>query len=89
MPVLTVVANLVPDSVSLEHFCSAVEDEHSGFELAICLDAGGVEVALLDFELVPDSEGLLVFVACTLPWGILILSWSLVQLLPLVLLLPV
>ena len=61
MPVLVAVACSMPDLVSLVHFCSAGEEEHSDFELAICLAA--VEVALLDSGLVLGFEELLAIVA--------------------------
>ena len=63
MPVLVVVAYSVPDFSFLVHFYFAVEDEHSGSGLVVCLAAAAAEVVLPDFELVPDSEGLLVFAA--------------------------
>ena len=61
MHVLAVVAY----SASLVHFCyaAAVEDEHSGSELAACLATVAAEVVFPDSELVPDSEELLAFVA--------------------------
>lgn len=63
MPVLAVVACSLPDLVFLVHFCFAGEDEHSDFELAVCLATAAAEVVLLDSGLVLGFEELLAFVA--------------------------
>ena len=60
MPVFVAVACFA----FLVHFCFAVvEDEHFDSGLVACLAAAAVGVALPDFELVLDSEELLVSMA--------------------------